>query len=197
MNEDLRLDSRHRRALPDLLQGKLPGQDRPLEAQFPGHPDALRVVDRSLGAQVQGHFRQFLPKQGRQPQVLYDERIRPGRSTFRRLLQGIGKLLLFHQGIEGHIALHALPVSVTQRFFHLSRAEIVGKIPGIEALSAKIDCIGAVFHRRFKMFHAPGRRQEFRLSRIHDCSLPARFLSPLLYKKGTAPGNAFFFLFVY
>ena len=106
----------------------------------------------------------MLPEQGGGRQILEDHRVRTGFGHLPYRVPEGGQLGIRHQGVYRHMDPHAPAVAEGHRLFQLVFPEIVRLAPGVEALGAQVDRIGAAVDGGDQLLPAAGRGQDLHQS---------------------------------
>ena len=147
VDKDLQLDGTGLADGCNLAAAELPGENHPADAHFRGLQNALKIVDRHLGAGVDGHIRRHLADHLQHAQILYQNGVHACVLRVQHNLCGGLQFPVQDQRIEGQIDLHAADVTVADGLAELLGCKVFGVHAGVEGAVAQIDRVCAVLHR--------------------------------------------------
>ena len=128
----------------DLGEGVLAGEDDEAGAEIAGEADAGGAGDRHLRRDVDRQVRREGANQSAEADILHDHGVDPGGDEGADVVGGFGDLVGEDEDVEGDVAAHAAPVEEAHELRKVGGGEVVRAHPGVEALKAEVDGVGAV-----------------------------------------------------
>ena len=161
VHKDLRLDGGVLSDIADLVKAQLPCQHRAGQTQLRRGLHARQIMDRHLGAGVQGDVRQVLADGGDETEILDDDAVGPAFGGEAGTVQSGLDLAVVDQGVERDVNLAAADAAVTDGALELLVGEVLRAAAGIEIAHTHIYGVRAVLHRGDDGLGRSGGREQF------------------------------------
>ena len=146
----------------DFLEGIFASEDDELRAEFAREVHARGAGDCHLRGAVDREIRREFADDAADADVLDDGGIDTGGDDSSEVVAGGVDLVGEHERVERHVAAHAAAVEKFHQRRQIGEGEILGAHPGIEALEAEIDRVGAILDGRVGALPVARGREQLR-----------------------------------
>ena len=152
--------------LRDVGERIFAGEHDELRAELAGELHAGGAGDRHLRGAVDRKIRRERADQPADADVLHDGGVDAGGDDGAQVVLGVGGQFVGEdERVERHVAAHAAAVEKFHQRGQVGRREILRAHPGVEALEAEVDRVGAVLDGGAGAFPVAGGREQFRFGR--------------------------------